>query len=93
MKTIFFGGDQLTEERASNCQKGFLDGDTQLQRMKGLKPKNEDCHLKRTIYDVLINNFIFQIVNIIKNANKTVKILLYITFYIPSDQRLGVSVD
>lgn len=47
-----FGGDQLTEERAVNVQKGFLDGENQYDQLKGLSPKFEDWHLKRTLYEV-----------------------------------------
>ena len=46
------GGDQLTEERIFNAQKGFLDGENTHEKLKGLFPKCEDWHLKRTLYEV-----------------------------------------
>ena len=49
--TIHFGGDQLTEERAINVQRAFLDGDTQYEKLKGLSPKFEDWHAKKTLYE------------------------------------------
>ena len=52
IKPIRFGGDQLTEERAYNAQKGFKDGTTKYEQLKGLPPKNEDWHTKRTLYIV-----------------------------------------
>jgi len=53
---IPFGGDLLTEERAINIQKAFLDGDNSFERLEGLSPKFEDWHLKKTLYEVF--NFI-----------------------------------
>lgn len=54
IKQIDFVGDQLTEARAYNCQKGFLDGDTKNEKLGGLRPKIADWHLKRTLYQVLL---------------------------------------
>jgi len=51
------GGDQLTEERIYNAQKGFLDGRNKYEQLQGLLPKCEDWHLKRTLYEVSTNNF------------------------------------
>ena len=52
MKSIFLGGDQLTEERVSNIKKSFLSGDTDYERFEGIKSKFEDWHLKKTMYEV-----------------------------------------
>lgn len=49
---VFFGGDQLTDERARNIQKARMDGDTIQERLEGLWPKNEDWHGIRTAYQV-----------------------------------------
>ena len=52
---IFFGGDQLTEERSRNVKLARLDGRTSKERLDGLLPKNEDWHAIRIAYDVLSN--------------------------------------
>ena len=52
LDTIPFGGDQLTEERAINVQKGFLDGENKYEKLQGLSPKFEDWHAKKTLYEV-----------------------------------------
>lgn len=49
---LFLGGDQLTEERARNAQKGRADGDTKFDRLEGLIPKVEDWHAGRILYQV-----------------------------------------
>lgn len=49
---VFFGGDQLTDERARNIQKARMDGDTIQERLEGLWPKNEDWHGIRIAYQV-----------------------------------------
>ena len=49
---IFFGGDQLTEERARNVQKAKADGATSKERIDTVWPKNEDWHAIRTAYRV-----------------------------------------
>jgi cyanate lyase len=50
--TIFFGGDQLTEERARNVQRARADGQDQKERLEAVFPKNEDWHAIRTAYKV-----------------------------------------
>ena len=52
LKTVSFGGDQLTEERARNVQMGRSDERTKEERLEGLWPKNEDWHAIRIAYDV-----------------------------------------
>ena len=49
---IFFGGDQLTEERARNVQRARADGETRTERLDATWPKNEDWHAIRTAYKV-----------------------------------------
>lgn len=49
---IFFGGDQLTEERARNIQKARADGQNQKERLEAVYPKNEDWHAIRNAYMV-----------------------------------------
>ena len=53
---IFFGGDQLTEERACNIQKARADGRTTLERLDAIWPKNEDWHAICTGYKVSNKN-------------------------------------
>ena len=49
---LFLGGDQLTQERARNAQKGRADGDTTFERLEGVIPKVEDWHACRILYQV-----------------------------------------
>jgi L1 cell adhesion molecule like protein len=51
-KAVFFGGDQLTEERARNSQNSRGEGDTTYERLEGLIPKVEDWHAIRLVYQV-----------------------------------------
>ena len=51
---MFFGGDQLTEERARNVQKSRADGQTITERLDATWPKNEDWHAIRTAYKVCL---------------------------------------
>lgn len=53
MRTIFFGGDQLTEERARNIQMARSDERTVEERLESIWPKNEDWHAIRTAYVVV----------------------------------------
>ncbi|PFX13265.1 hypothetical protein AWC38_SpisGene22668 [Stylophora pistillata] len=52
-ESIFFGGDQLTEERARNCKDARADADTEYDRLEGVKSKHEDWHSIRLIYQIL----------------------------------------
>lgn len=52
LHSVNFGGDQLTEERAINVQKAFLDGDFDAEKLLGPDPKHEDWHAKVTLYEV-----------------------------------------
>ena len=49
---VFFGGDQLTEERARNIQKARAEGRTTLERLDATWPKNEVWHAIRTGYKI-----------------------------------------
>ena len=55
VESIPLGGDQLTEERAINCQNGFLDGENEYEMQKGVTPNFEDWHLKKLLYEVCYN--------------------------------------
>ncbi|KAJ7336001.1 hypothetical protein OS493_013371 [Desmophyllum pertusum] len=55
VETVFFGGDQLTEERARNVQLARSDGTTTEERLDGVWPKNEDWHAIRIAYKVVID--------------------------------------
>ena len=52
VETVFFGGDQLTEERARNVQLARSDGSTAEERLEGVWPNNEDWYAIRTAYKV-----------------------------------------
>ena len=52
LEPLFFGGDQLTEERARNAQDARGDGDSYFERLEGLIPKVEDWHAIRLVYQV-----------------------------------------
>jgi hypothetical protein len=52
IEPILFGGDQLTEERARNGQAARADGDTDLEKLRGLVPKVEVWHAIRLLYQV-----------------------------------------
>ena len=49
---VFFGGDQLTEERARNIQRARMDGHSLSDRLEGVWAKNEDWHAIRIAYKV-----------------------------------------
>eukprot|EP00111_Clytia_hemisphaerica_P014501 TCONS_00042697-protein len=57
IRSIVFGGDQLTEERASNAQRGFLDGSTKYEKLQGLQPTFEGWHTKRLLYKLKFKQF------------------------------------
>ena len=48
----FFGGDQLTDERARNSILARSDGDHMYEQLKGFIPKVENWHCGRLIYQV-----------------------------------------
>ena len=50
---LFFGGDQLTDERARNSTDARSDGDTTFERLEGFLPKVEDWHAVRILYQVI----------------------------------------
>lgn len=52
LQKLFFGGDQLTEERARNARQGRADGDSNFERLEGFIPKVEDWHAGRVLYQV-----------------------------------------
>ena len=49
---IFFDGDALTEERARNVQWAFIDGDDDIDCLRGLDRNHTDWHAKVTLYEV-----------------------------------------
>ena len=52
LEKVFFGGDQLTEERATNARDARGDGDNEFERLEGVIPKVEDWHASRILYQV-----------------------------------------
>ena len=50
--TIFFGGDQLTRERASSARIAKMQSKDQLKRLQGIIPKSEDWHALVCFYQV-----------------------------------------
>jgi len=63
LQKIFFGGDQLTEERARNARQGRADGDTEFDRLEGCIPKVEDWHAGRVLYQVCL--LLFYLVDLV----------------------------
>lgn len=59
LERLFFGGDQLTDERAVNCKDARSDGDTSFERLEGFISKVEDWHAIRILYQVRAENFLF----------------------------------
>ena len=51
LEKVFFGGDQLTEERSRNATYA-RSGDNSYERLEGLIPKVEDWHCIRILYQV-----------------------------------------
>lgn len=51
--SLFFGGDQLTEERGRSAKAARGDGDTNFERLEGVDIKNEDWHAIRLVYQVI----------------------------------------
>ena len=49
---LFFGGDQVMEERARNIQRARADGESEKERLDTIFPKNEDWHAIRTAHKV-----------------------------------------
>ena len=49
---IFFGGDQLTRERAYHAQEAKAQSATVLGRLRGVIPKVEDWHALVAFYQV-----------------------------------------
>ena len=49
---IFFGGDQLTRERAGGALDARLQGSNPLSRLEGVTPKIEDWHALMCFYQV-----------------------------------------
>lgn len=49
---IFFGGDQLTRERAGGAEDARLQAPDSASRLQGVKPKVEDWHALVTFYQV-----------------------------------------
>ena len=55
---VFFGGDQLTRERAGGAQDARLQASDPLGRLEGVIPKVEDWHALVCFYQVNINTFV-----------------------------------
>ena len=74
IRSIVFGGDQLTEERASNTQKGFLDGSTRYERLQGLEPIFEGWHTKRMLY--IVRNVSIFLISFHSNQTDFINVLI-----------------
>eukprot|EP00794_Sanderia_malayensis_P004126 gene4127-4680_t len=57
VQKIFFGADNLTEERGRNFQGAMSEADSEFDRLDGLITKNEDWHAIRYIYHILFEIF------------------------------------
>lgn len=49
---LFFGGDQLTKERAGGAQDAKLQSEKESGRLRGVVPVVEDWHTRMTFYQV-----------------------------------------
>ena len=58
VERIFFGGDQVTVERARGAQQARLQSKNRIKRFQGVIPKSEDWHALVTFYQVIINTMI-----------------------------------
>lgn len=56
IQRIFFDGDQLTEERARNCQWANTLAETAMDRLDGITPAFADWHLKKNLLGVGSNS-------------------------------------
>ena len=63
VERIFFGGDQVTVERARGAQQAKLQSLNWIKRFQGVIPKSEDWHALVTFYQVIINTMIFCSIN------------------------------
>ena len=54
LEKVLFDGDQLTEERSRNTQWANAVADTEIDRLEGLEPTFGDCHLKKNLYEVVL---------------------------------------
>lgn len=52
LQKVIFDGDQLTDERARNCQWANTLARTQLERLEGITPAFADWHLKKMFLEV-----------------------------------------
>lgn len=52
LQKVIFDGDQLTDERARNCQWVNTLARTQLERLEGITPAFADWHLKKMFLEV-----------------------------------------
>lgn len=52
LQKVIFDGDQLTDERARNCQWANTLARTQLERLEGITPAFADWHLKKMFLGV-----------------------------------------
>ena len=54
LEKVLFDGDQLTEERSRNAQWANAVADTEIDRLEGLEPTFGDWHLKKNLYQVVL---------------------------------------
>ena len=59
---ILFGGDQITCARARGSQRHRVNSDTELERLQGLLPVNEDWHTKMCFLGVCECTNIFYLI-------------------------------
>lgn len=63
LQKVIFDGDQLTEERARNCQWANTLSETHLERLEGITSSFADWHLKKNFLGVC--TFLYQIIFIV----------------------------
>ena len=54
LEKVLFDGDQLTEQRSRNAQWANAVADTEIDRLEGLEPTFGDWHLKKNLYQVVL---------------------------------------
>ena len=57
LQRVIFDGDQLTEERARNCQWANILAESEMECLDGITPAFADWHLKKVLLGVN-NNFL-----------------------------------
>ena len=82
LERCFFGGDQLTDERARNSALARCDGDDMFEQLKGFIPKADYWHCGRLIYQVKASNIFEDIQSLSKRLSIANIHILFIKYII-----------